>query len=101
MVIFLIGNKLDLDDRRAVSYEEGEKFARENGLMFMETSAKTAANVEEAFVNTARTIYSKIQQGTFDVANEAHGIKINSAGGAKGGAGSGAGGNKQSSGGCC
>lgn len=27
--------------------EEGEAFAREHGLIFMETSAKTAANVEE------------------------------------------------------
>jgi Ras-related protein Rab-2A len=30
-----------------VQKEEGEAFARENGLIFMETSAKTAANVEE------------------------------------------------------
>ena len=36
--------------------EEGEAFAREHGLIFMETSAKTAANVEEAFINTAREI---------------------------------------------
>lgn len=34
--------------RRAVSTEEGEQFAREHGLVFMETSAKTAHNVEEA-----------------------------------------------------
>ena len=38
--------------------------------MFMETSAKTAANVEEAFINTAREIYQKIQDGVFDVTNE-------------------------------
>ena len=37
--------------------EEGEAFAREHGLVFMETSAKTAAGVEEAFINTAREIY--------------------------------------------
>ena len=36
----------------------------------METSAKTAANVEEAFINTAREIYQKIQDGVFDVTNE-------------------------------
>lgn len=37
----------DLEARRDVSREEGEAFAREHGLIFMETSAKTAANVEE------------------------------------------------------
>ena len=36
----------------------------------METSAKTAANVEEAFINTAREIYDKIQEGVFDINNE-------------------------------
>ena len=57
MVIMLVGNKGDLDHRRQVSREEGEKFAQENGLIFLETSAKTAANVEEAFINTATKIY--------------------------------------------
>ena len=37
----------DLSARREVQKEEGEAFAREHGLIFMETSAKTAANVEE------------------------------------------------------
>ena len=47
MTIMLIGNKCDLDARRQVSTEEGDRFAKENGLIFMETSAKTAFNVEE------------------------------------------------------
>merc|ERR1711878_249593 len=76
MVIMLIGNKSDLEARRDVRKEEGEAFAREHGLIFMETSAKTAANVEEAFINTAREIYDKIQEGVFDINNEANGIKI-------------------------
>lgn len=70
MVIMLIGNKSDLDSRREVKREEGEAFAREHGLVFMETSAKTAANVEEAFINTAKEIYEKIQEGVFDINNE-------------------------------
>ncbi|KAK5808902.1 ras family-domain-containing protein [Linnemannia elongata] len=74
--IMLIGNKSDLESKRAVSYEEGEAFAKANGLFFMETSAKTSANVEEAFVETATNIYEKIQSGIFDIHNEAHGIKI-------------------------
>ena len=60
----------DLEARRDVKKEEGEAFAREHGLIFMETSAKTAANVEEAFINTAKEIYQKIQEGVFDINNE-------------------------------
>jgi Ras-related protein Rab-2A len=41
MAIMLIGNKSDLEHRRAVSTKEGEQFAQENGLIFLETSAKT------------------------------------------------------------
>ena len=70
MVIMLIGNKSDLESRREVKKEEGEAFAREHGLIFMETSAKTAANVEEAFINTAKEIYDKIEEGVFDINNE-------------------------------
>ncbi len=44
--------------------------------MFLETSAKTALNVEEAFINTARVIHGKIQSGVFDVSNESYGIKV-------------------------
>lgn len=50
MAIMLIGNKSDLEHRRAVSFKEGEQFAKENGLIFLETSAKTAANVEDVRV---------------------------------------------------
>lgn len=100
MTIMLIGNKADLEHRRAVTTEEGEQFAVENGLIFLETSAKTAVNVEEAFINTAKKIYDKIQQGVFDVANEQNGIKVGInagvAGGGGGGGDSGGGGK-----GCC
>ncbi len=66
----LIGNKADLEGRRQVSFEEGKTFAANNGLIFMETSAKTAANVELAFVQTADRIYKNIQSGLYDVENE-------------------------------
>jgi Ras-related protein Rab-2A len=74
--IMLIGNKCDLEYKRQVSFEEGEKFAREHGLLFIEASAKTAANVEEAFIQTAKKIYEKIQKGQLDVSNETYGIKL-------------------------
>lgn len=88
MTVMLIGNKADLGHRRAVSREEGEAFAREHGLVFLETSAKTALNVEEAFMNTARQIHDKIVSGAFDVSNESYGIKV---GYGAGGAGAGGG----------
>ena len=52
----LIGNKSDLEARREVKKEEGEAFAREHGLIFMETSAKASINVEEAFFTLAKDI---------------------------------------------
>lgn len=76
MVILLVGNKLDMEQYRAVSYEEGAKFAEENGLIFLEASAKTAKNVEEAFVSTAAKIHSNIESGVCDPSNESFGIKV-------------------------
>lgn len=66
LVIMLIGNKCDLESARQVSREEGEAFARRNGLVFMETSAKTAENVDEAFLKTAHLIYENVQAGVID-----------------------------------
>ena len=60
--VILIGNKKDLEDKRQVTYEEGENFAKENGLMFLETSAKTAYNVVEAFNLSAQAILNNIER---------------------------------------
>ena len=49
---------------------KGEAFAKEHGLVFMETSAKTTQNVEEAFIKMAMELYAKIQENSIDVANE-------------------------------
>lgn len=66
-MIFLIGNKCDLEAQRDVTYEEAKQFADENGLMFVEASAKTGDGVEEAFLETARKIYQNIQDGSLDL----------------------------------
>jgi Ras-related protein Rab-2A len=47
LTIVLVGNKCDLEDERAISVEEGQHFADQHGLLFIETSAKTSVNVEE------------------------------------------------------
>ena len=45
----LLGNKSDLEEKRKVTYQEGKDFATSNGMQFIETSAKTASKVQEAF----------------------------------------------------
>lgn len=103
MTIMLIGNKSDLTHRRAVTTEEGEAFAKEHGLIFLETSARTAHNVEDAFINTAREVYRKISDGVFDVSNESYGIKVGYGSGPAAGGGQVKVGEEQkkASGGCC
>ncbi|SAM02110.1 hypothetical protein [Absidia glauca] len=75
--IVLVGNKSDLgENKRQVSYEEAEQFAKDNGIsLFLETSAKSASNVEEVFVKTAEKVYEKIKAGEF-TNNETSGIRL-------------------------
>jgi Ras-related protein Rab-2A len=62
-----VGNKSDLSlERRQVSTEEGERWAQEEGLLFVEASAKSGDNVEAAFEKAARDILIKIRRGVFD-----------------------------------
>jgi len=56
IIIAFAGNKLDLSSNRKVSQEEAQQYSDENGLIFMETSAKTAANVNELFVAIAKAL---------------------------------------------
>jgi len=50
-----------------VTRQEGEEFARKHGLFFLETSAKTAENVDEAFIRTAKDIYARHEKGEADL----------------------------------
>eukprot|EP01060_Flectonema_neradi_P003879 TRINITY_DN1252_c0_g1_i3.p1 TRINITY_DN1252_c0_g1~~TRINITY_DN1252_c0_g1_i3.p1 ORF type:complete len:214 (+),score=40.78 TRINITY_DN1252_c0_g1_i3:89-730(+) len=54
MPIILVGNKSDLPGR-VVTFDEADMFAADNGLDYIETSAKTASNVDAAFMQTTNT----------------------------------------------
>ncbi|KIS69972.1 putative GTP-binding protein ypt5 [Mycosarcoma maydis] len=57
IIIALAGNKADLaSTRRAIPTEEAEKYAQEEGLLFLETSAKNSSNVSELFTMIARKL---------------------------------------------
>lgn len=64
-VVFL-GNKCDLSNERAVTYKEGEEFAKQFAkTKFFETSAKANINIENAFHALVRTV-RKDRNGEFD-----------------------------------
>ena len=78
ILICLIGNKIDLENKREVSYEEGQNFAEENDLLFFETSAKEGNNIQEIFFQSATNILDKINNGEIKLETSNNGIKINS-----------------------
>ncbi|OMJ65506.1 hypothetical protein SteCoe_38100 [Stentor coeruleus] len=76
MVIILVANKVDLDSQRVVTREEAERFARDNKLLYIETSAKTAFNVSETFIRTGKEVLQKILNGEIDTSTNNAGIKV-------------------------
>ncbi|XP_068007701.1 ras-related protein Rab-37 isoform X4 [Melanerpes formicivorus] len=62
VVIMLLGNKADVSSGRVVRTEDGASLAREYGVPFMETSAKTGMNVELAFLAIAKELKQRSVQ---------------------------------------
>merc|ERR1712167_377919 len=56
VVKILLGNKCDMPDKKMVTWEQGNDLAKEYGIEFFETSAKTNVKVDEAFTAIARAI---------------------------------------------
>ncbi|KAI8086910.1 P-loop containing nucleoside triphosphate hydrolase protein [Gilbertella persicaria] len=55
-IVVLVGNKTDLNEKREVTTEEGEKKAKELNVMFIETSAKAGHNVKTLFRRIAQAL---------------------------------------------
>ena len=72
----LIGNKKDLEEQRQVKYEEGKRLAEENNLLFLETSAKTAENVQECFTISAERILDQINKSGVDPTAPSKNVRI-------------------------
>ncbi|EJD05766.1 ras-domain-containing protein [Fomitiporia mediterranea MF3/22] len=70
LTCILVGNKVDLVEsgarQREVTTEQGETWARDNGLLFVEASAKSGLNVEQAFFTASKDILDKVKRGVFD-----------------------------------
>ena len=78
----LVGNKSDKQAeygfckyRRKVTFEEGLRYAKEQGVAFLESSAKSGNNVDEIFNALSETILTKIEDGSIETRNHP-GIKI-------------------------
>lgn len=55
---FVVGSKSDLEDKRAVTTDEGKKFAAGIGAEFLETSAKNNTNIQELFTHLTNELVS-------------------------------------------
>lgn len=77
MAKMVVGNKIDHSDRE-VTRDEGEKFARRNQMMFVETSAKTNQNVESAFEELVRKILET--DGLWDQRNSKGAVDLDGGG---------------------
>jgi Ras-related protein Rab-6A len=77
VIFVLIGNKIDLNDKREVNKEEGEKYSQENKMIFEEVSAKTGENFPELFYNKIfEQIALKFKPGIQGTINDIQEMKI-------------------------
>lgn len=76
-VKLLVGNKSDRTADKVVTEEQAKEFADELGIAFLETSAKSAKNVEEAFLTMAGELI--LQRDARGTGSEKNGIDLNGA----------------------
>ena len=64
-ILYLIGNKCDLEKERKISKERGEKLADKYDMSFFETSALSGKGINEAFQDCIETLDHKIKDGFY------------------------------------
>nr|XP_033806239.1 ras-related protein Rab-30 isoform X2 [Geotrypetes seraphini] len=64
VITVLVGNKIDLAEKREVSQQRAEEFAETQNMYYLETSAKESDNVEKLFLDLARRLISEARQNT-------------------------------------
>lgn len=74
-VFVLVGNKDDQEKQRQVSREDGLRFARNHNMDYIETSAKSGHNVDEAFEILAEKILTMVENGQIKVEDGWDGVK--------------------------
>lgn len=80
-VRLVVGNKSDLDAQRAVTRAEGVAFARAHGCLFLEVSAKSRLNVQEAFQELVSKICESPSLLEDEAAGRGRGVRLESQGG--------------------
>jgi len=73
----LVGNKCDLTNKKVVDYSSAKEYADQLGIPFLETSAKNATNVEQAFMTMAAEIKNRVGPAAANQAGST-GVKIDS-----------------------
>ena len=78
IIFVIVGNKIDLNAQRAVTLEEGQKFAEEHDFLFQEISAKTGIGFSELFYKKLfEKIRTKFRPGGQQSSTEVNDIKFN------------------------
>ena len=75
IILFLVGNKYDLNEERKIEEDRGRELASQYNMEFLEVSAKTGYNIDKIFNIACQKIYENIKKGLYDE-NEEEGVKI-------------------------
>ena len=77
LFICLVGNKIDLEEKRVISKEEGENYAKENNISFFEVSARTGKGINDLFFRVIKGAMDKVFS-TIDISEGDDKVRLSS-----------------------